>query len=94
MYLILLLTQCGQKKNTPEVYTPPKTTNLSGKQLAQTIYLNDGKIILRTNIFIPCTEAAKVMAADFDLDGDMNIMIESFYKKIYTESQKKRSLRV
>lgn len=34
--LIFLLTQCGQKKNTPVVYTPPKPTNLSGKALAQT----------------------------------------------------------
>lgn len=33
--LILLLTQCGQKKSTPEVYTPPKPSNLSGKELAQ-----------------------------------------------------------
>ena len=34
-YFILLLTQCRQRKNTPEVYTPPKPTNLSGKALAQ-----------------------------------------------------------
>ena len=38
--LILILTQiflyqCGQKKSTPEVYVPPKPSNLSGKALAQ-----------------------------------------------------------
>ena len=35
LYLMLLLTQCGEKKSTPEVYTPPKPSNLSGKELAQ-----------------------------------------------------------
>ena len=32
----ILLSQCGQKKDTPVVYTPPKPSNLSGKILAQT----------------------------------------------------------
>ena len=31
----LFLYQCGENKNTPEVYTPPKPTTLAGKELAQ-----------------------------------------------------------
>ncbi len=35
IFLTLFLYQCGQKKSTPEVYTLPKPSNLSGKELAQ-----------------------------------------------------------
>ncbi len=37
LFFTLFLYQCGQKKeSTPEVYTPPKPSNLSGTELAQT----------------------------------------------------------
>ncbi len=36
LFLTLFLYQCGQKKSAPEVYTPPKPSNLAGKELAQT----------------------------------------------------------
>jgi hypothetical protein len=37
LFFTLFLYQCGQKKeSTPEVYTPPKPTNRSGSELAQT----------------------------------------------------------
>lgn len=36
LFLTFLFFQCGQKKSSPEIYTPPKPSNLSGKELAQT----------------------------------------------------------
>ena len=36
LFFTLFFYQCGQKKSTSEVYTPPKPSNLSGKALAQT----------------------------------------------------------
>jgi FG-GAP-like repeat len=36
LFLTFALYQCGQQKSTSEAYTPPKPSNLSGKELAQT----------------------------------------------------------
>jgi hypothetical protein len=45
------------------------------------VFLNDGKGNFKEGVFYPMNGAFQARAADFDLDGDMDIVISSFFPK-------------
>jgi hypothetical protein len=46
------------------------------------IFLNDGKMNFKESFFFPYPGASKAVAADFDLDGDLDIAAISFYEDL------------
>lgn len=51
------------------------------------IYLNDGSNNFKESFFFPMYDCGKAMAADFDKDGDLDIIAASFFAK-YSENRK------